>query len=101
MSDTETDAEFEFRVVLIQIQDSLSDPDRKQLNFLFGDDIPRRLQDNGSLSNELDVLQTLFDRLKISTDNFEYLAKGLKAIRREDCVQRLRGKRSNILSDWI
>lgn len=93
MSDIPNDDEFEFRVVLIRIQDSLSDDDRKQLNFLFGDDIPRRLQDNGSLNNSLDVLQTLFDRLKISKDNFHYLSRALTAIQREDCVQRLAGKR--------
>lgn len=101
MSDTPREDEFAFRAVLVRIQDSLSDSDRKQLNFLIGDDIPRRLQDNGSLINSLDVLQTLFDRLKISADNFEYLTKRLEVIQREDCVQRLRGKRSKILSDRI
>ena len=73
--------EFDFRVVLIKIQDSLSDCDRKQLHFLFSNDIPRRLQSDGSLETSLEVLQTLCDRLKISSDNVDYLIKGLKAIR--------------------
>jgi hypothetical protein len=86
------DGEFEFRVVLIKIQHSLSDEDRKQLHFLFGEDIPRRLQENGSLENSLEALQKLFDSLKISRNNFDYLVRALEAIQRHDCAQRLLGK---------
>jgi len=86
------DGEFEFRVVLIKIQHSLSDEDRKQLHFLFGEDIPRRLQENGSLENSLDALQKLFDSLKISRNNFDYLVRALQTIQRHDCAQRLLGK---------
>lgn len=84
--------EFDFRVVLIQIQNFLTDCNRKELNFLFGDDIPRRLQSDGSVENSLDVLQTLCDRLKISKDNVDYLINGLKAIQRPDCAQLLESK---------
>jgi hypothetical protein len=92
MSTEQMDADFNFRAVLIKIQNSLSDSDRKQLHFLFGEDIPRRLQSDGSLDTALDVLQTLFDRLKISGNNFKYLVDALKIIEREDCAQRLLGK---------
>ena len=83
--------EFEFRIVLLKLQDSLSDADRVQLHFVFGEDIPRRLQANGSLETALEVLQTLFDRLKISPKNFDYLTQGLTAIQRHDCAQKLQG----------
>ncbi|CAF3418186.1 unnamed protein product [Rotaria sp. Silwood1] len=83
------DEDFEFRVVLLKIQNSLSDTDRKQLHFLFSKDIPRRLQDGGSLEDALDALQTLFDRAKISRYNNTYLIRGLQAIERHDCVDRL------------
>lgn len=86
------DEEFEFRIVLLLIQNSLSDVDRKQLHFLFGEDIPRRLQSDGSLGTALDALQTLFDRLKVSKDNYNYLVRAFEGIQRHDCAQRLRGK---------
>ena len=84
--------DFEFRAVLLRIQDSLSDAERRQLHFLFTEDIPRRLQLDGSVETALDVLQALFDREKISPKNFEYLLNGLKAIQRHDCAQRLKGE---------
>jgi hypothetical protein len=86
--------DFEFRAVLIKIQGSLSDANRVQLHFLFGEDIPRRLQSNGSLETALDVLQTLFDSLKISRNNFDYLVKALRVIERHDLAERLLGKLS-------
>jgi len=84
--------EAEFRIVLLKIQNRLTDSDRKQLHFVFGEDIPRRLQENGSLETALDALQILFDRLKISRNNYDYLVHALEAIERHDCAQRLRGK---------
>jgi hypothetical protein len=84
--------EAEFRIVLLKIQNRLTDSDRKQLHFAFGEDIPRRLRENGSLETALDALQILFDRLKISRNNYDYLVRALEAIERHDCAQRLRGK---------
>jgi hypothetical protein len=92
MSTGQTDEEFNFRVVLIKIQNSLSDSDRKQLNFLFNEDIQRCLQNDSSLDGAMEILQTLFDRLKISKDDFGYLDRALRAIERHDCAQRLQGK---------
>jgi hypothetical protein len=97
MSTGQMDADFNFRVVLIKIQNVLSDSDRKQLNFIFNEDIPRSLQPDGSLDAALDVLQTLFDRLKITRNNFDYLVRALRAIERHDCAQRLLGKVSQII----
>jgi hypothetical protein len=89
---TQVNEDFEFRAILIKIQNSLSDSDRSQLHFLFGEDIPRRLQSNGSLETALEGLQTLFDRLKISRNNYDYLVRALQVIERHDCAQRLLGK---------
>ena len=86
------DEDFEFRAVLIKIQDVLSDTDRVQLHFLFGKDIPRSLQSNGSLETALDALQILFDKAKISRNNYDYLVRALRAIQRHDCAQILLGK---------
>jgi hypothetical protein len=86
------DGNFKFRAILIKIQNKLSDDDRRQLHFLFSDDIPRRLQADGSLGNSLDVLQKLFDNEKISKDNCGYIIQALQAIERPDCVQHLIGK---------
>jgi hypothetical protein len=83
-------SDFEFRVCLLEIQDCLSDTDRRQLNFVFGDEIPRRLQADGSISTALEALQTLFDRAKLSANNYDYLIRGLQAIQRQDCVDKLR-----------
>ena len=90
--------EFSFRVVLIKIQNSLTDEDRRKLHFLFGEDIPRVLQGNGSLDNALDALQKLFDSLKISRHNSDYLRCALEAINRPDCAQRLLGKTLTLAS---
>jgi len=89
--------EFEFRIVLVKIQDSLSDEDRRKLHFIFGEEIPRRLQENGSLTSALEVLQTLFDRLRISRNNYDYFVRALQEIGRNDCAQRLIGRTSFVL----
>ncbi|CAF0745408.1 unnamed protein product [Adineta steineri] len=83
------DADLNFRIALIKIQHSLTNEDRQQLNFIFGDDIPRVLRENGSLENSINALQATFDRLKISRTNYEYLVQALQAIQRHDCAQRL------------
>ena len=87
-----TDDTFEFRALLLNIQDSLSDRDRKQLHFLLTDDIPRCLQTDGSLETSLEVIQTLMDRTKISKSNVVYLIQALQKIERRDCAQKLQSK---------
>lgn len=86
------DIDFQFRAVLLKIEDLLSSDDRMKLHFLFGENIPRVLRENGSLEESIRVLQTLFERMKISSENFEYLLAGLRAIQRFDCVKQLEGK---------
>ncbi|UJR23748.1 hypothetical protein I4U23_026725 [Adineta vaga] len=51
--------------------------------------IPRVLQEETSIGSALDVLQKLFDSLKISSKNVAYLVRALEAIQRHDCAQRL------------
>ena len=87
--------DFDFRVVLIKIQNLLSDSDRKQLHFLFGEDIPRTLQEDGSLSSSIDAFQRLLDGAKISPTDCEYLVRALREIKREDCIKRLSGQNLN------
>ena len=95
---TQINEDFEFRIVLIKIQNSLSDTDRRQLHFLFGEDIPRRLQYGGSLEDALETLQVLFNRLTISPNNYDYLVRALRVIERHDCAQRLLSEKQKFYS---
>jgi len=83
--------EFQFRELLVKVQDSLSDIDRRRLHFLFGDVIPRRLRDDPSINSSLDVLETLIDRGKINDQDFQYLIIAFDKIDRHDVAERLRG----------
>lgn len=88
--DSTIDNDFDFRALLLKIQDSLSDEDRIQLHFVFGNDIPRTLQSDGSLEASLQALEKLMERSKFSKDNINYLVRSLEAIHRLDCAERLK-----------
>ncbi|CAF0718852.1 unnamed protein product [Adineta steineri] len=66
-------ANIRLRSIIIKLQDCLSNDDRERLHFLLGDDVPRRLQDNTTLSGTLSIMQSLFDRNKISEQDFTFL----------------------------
>ena len=85
------DAENRFRQLLVEIIDTLSDGDRRRLHFLTGNDIPRPLRDNSSFNGTLDLLESLFDRGKISEQHFDYLIEAFKGIGCEEAAKRLRG----------
>ena len=70
--------QFDFRALLIKVQDLLSDGDRVRLHFLLGDDIPRNLRDNPSLNGTLSVLESFFDKDKISEQDCDYLIEAFK-----------------------
>ncbi|CAF1639663.1 unnamed protein product [Adineta ricciae] len=81
--------QFDFRALLIKVQDLLSDGDRVRLHFLLGDDIPRNLRDNPSLSGTLSVLESLFDKDIISEQDCDYLIEAFKKIHCYDAAKRL------------
>ncbi|UJR24161.1 hypothetical protein I4U23_027127 [Adineta vaga] len=71
----------QFREVLIDILDRLSDIERKKLSFLLVDDIDRRICDDPTIGGALDLIQQLFDRNKISEENFTYLIQSFERIK--------------------
>ncbi|CAF4244698.1 unnamed protein product, partial [Adineta steineri] len=70
-----------FRTVLLNILDRLSVNERKKLSFLLGDDIERTIQDDPTIGGTLNIFQQLFDRDKISNENFSYLIEAFQAIK--------------------
>ena len=85
------DAEIRFRTLLLKLQDSLSDVDRQRLHFLIGSVIPRRLRDDPTINGTLNLLESLFDRGKITDQEFDFLIEAFEGIDRQDIAWRLRG----------
>jgi len=50
------DQQFDFRALLVKLQDCLSDNDRRRLHFIVGDTIPRHLRDDPTLGGTLSLL---------------------------------------------
>ena len=84
-------AHLDFRALLLKIQDVLSDTDRHRLHFLLGEDVPRCLRDDVSLSGTLRLLDALFERTFISDRDCDYLIDAFTKIQCLDAAQRLRG----------
>ncbi|CAF1199125.1 unnamed protein product [Adineta steineri] len=85
---------FRLRTILLEIDQQLTNDQRKRLSFLIGcEDAPRRLIDtvakDGSASMT-DIWEALFDRRKITADNVNYLIERLEKIQRLDLVQLLK-----------
>jgi hypothetical protein len=85
------DEQFDFRALLIKLQDCLSDNDRRRLHFIVGDTIPRHLRDDPTLGGTLNLLESLFDRAKISEQDFNYLIHAFNEIHCYEGVKRLQG----------
>lgn len=85
------DEKFDFRVLLLKLQDYLSDDDRRRLHFILGDTIPRHLRDDPTLSGTLNLLESLFNQAKISEQDFDYLIRAFKEINCHKAVKRLQG----------
>ena len=83
--------QFDFRALLIKLQDCLSDNDRRRLHFIVGDTIPRHIRDDPTLSGTLTLLESLFDRAKISEQDFNYLIQAFREIHCYEGVKRLKG----------
>jgi hypothetical protein len=73
-------SDLDFRELLINLEDEMSNEDRKKFVFMLGDDIPRRkrdeplveiftiLIDRGRISQtDCSYLLTIFDKIKLST----------------------------------
>jgi hypothetical protein len=85
------DQQFDFRVLLLKLQDCLSDSDRRRLHFIVGDTIPRQLRDDPTLGGTLSLLESLFDQAKISEQDFDYLIHAFNEIHCYEAVKRLKG----------
>ncbi len=85
------DQEFDFRALLLKLQDCLSENDRRRLHFIVGDTIPRYLRDDPTLGGTLSLLESLFDRAKISEQDFDYLIQAFREIHCYEGVKRLQG----------
>jgi hypothetical protein len=85
------DRQFDFRALLLNIQDRLSADDRDRFLFLIGDIVPRIERENNTLRGTLSALETLFDRALINEDYFDFLIRVFRAMRCHDAVQRLQG----------
>ncbi|CAF1599412.1 unnamed protein product [Adineta ricciae] len=84
------DQQFDFRALLVKLQDCLSDNDRRRLHFIVGDTIPRQLRDDPSLGGTLNLLETLFDQAKINEQDFNYLIQVFQEIQCHEAVKRLK-----------
>jgi hypothetical protein len=83
--------QFDFRALLLRIQELLSDNDRHRLHFLLGEDVPRYLRDDLSLGGTLRLLDSLFEKTFISDQDCDYLIEAFKKIQCYDAAKRLQG----------
>ncbi|CAF1624460.1 unnamed protein product [Adineta ricciae] len=90
------------RSIILNLQDRLSNDDRKRLHFYLGHDVPRRIRDDPTLGGTLALMDSLFDQDKINEQDFTYLIKTFDEIRCFDAVKllkdHLRQNRENNLS---
>ncbi len=92
------DEQFDFRALLLKLQDCLSENDRLRLHFLVGDMIPRQIRDDPTLGGTLHLLESLFDRGRIDSQDFTYLIDAFREIKCYAAVQRLKGSSFNTIS---
>jgi hypothetical protein len=79
------------RAIILRLQDRLSNDDRKRLHFYLGNDVPRRIRDDPSLSGTLSLMDSLFDQDKINEKDFTFLINAFDEIQCIDAVKLLRG----------
>ena len=85
------DEHFDFRALLLKIQDLLSNSDRHRLHFLLGEDVPRVLRDDLSLGGTLHLLESLLEKAFISEQDCDYLIAAFNKIHCHDAASRLQG----------
>ncbi|CAF1461604.1 unnamed protein product, partial [Adineta ricciae] len=72
------------------LQDRLSNDDRKRLHFYLGNDVPRRIRDDPTLGGTLNLMDSLFDQDKINEEDFTYLIEAFDQIRCFDAAKLLK-----------
>ncbi|CAF1093240.1 unnamed protein product [Adineta ricciae] len=83
------------RGILLNLQDRLSDDDRKRLHFFLADDVPRRIRDDQSLGGTLSLLESLFDQEKILPTDVTLLIRAFEQIGCFDAARCLRAHMNN------
>ena len=83
--------QYDFRVLLIKIQDLLSESDCQRLHFLVGNDIPKQLHEDVSIYGAFRVFESLFDKAIITDQDCQYLIEAFRTIRCHNAVKRLEG----------
>lgn len=84
----------DLRGIIVRLQDYLTDDDRRRLHFFVGNDVPRRVRDEPTLSGTLALMESLFEQEKINEQDFTFLIHAFEQIRCIDAVKFLRGKRN-------
>jgi len=79
------------RSIILNLQNRLSDDDRKRLHFFLGNDVPRRIRDDPSLGGTLRLMESLFDQDKINEQDFTFLINAFEEIQCIDAVKLLKG----------
>jgi hypothetical protein len=79
------------RSIILKLQDRLSDNDRQRLHFFLGNDVPRVIRDNSTLSGTLNLMESLFDQDKINEKDFTFLIYAFDEIQCFDAVKLLKG----------
>ncbi|CAF1472872.1 unnamed protein product [Adineta ricciae] len=78
------------RSIILNLQDRLSNDDRKRLHFYLGNDVPRRIRDDPTLGGTLNLMDSLFDQDIINEKDFTYLIEAFHEIRCFDAVKLLK-----------
>ncbi|CAF1003832.1 unnamed protein product [Adineta steineri] len=78
------------RAIILKLQDRLSNDDRKRLHFYLGNDVPRRIRDDPTLSGTLSLMDSLFDQDKVNEKDFTFLINAFDEIQCIDAVKLLR-----------
>ena len=82
---------YEFRALLLKIQDLLSESDRTRFLSLLGEDIPRKLREDPSLFGAVRLLESHLDRAIITDQDCTYLINAFTQIQCHDAAEQLRG----------
>ncbi|UJR17376.1 hypothetical protein I4U23_004271 [Adineta vaga] len=82
------------RAIILNLQDRLSDDDRRRLHFYLGNDVPRRIRDDPTLDGTLSLMETLFDQDKIKDNDFTYLINAFEEIQCFDAARLLKEYRN-------
>jgi hypothetical protein len=89
---------FDFRVLLIQLSNELSDHSREELHFVVDSIVPRKLRDDCTPTGTLHLFQCLFDRTLITDQQCDYLIHVFREIDCCEAVEKLEGSYCSLMS---